>query len=145
MKAIIISGKENSGKTSICNELIGVRHVIFNNHPRKTKNKICVVNINGKNCLIVSEGDNSDCIDNIKLYYNEAKETAKVTSIDVLIVTARVTKDRKLVEQAKTILKGIDPAIKISEIETSKRNETTPDFSISKEFYDQGKKVIKKI
>lgn len=145
MQAIIISGQENSGKTSICNEVIGVRNVILNKHPRKTKNKICVVNINGKNCLIVSEGDNRDCIDNIKHYYDEANDAAEVSYIDVLIVTARVTKDRNLVEYAETTLRDIDPTIEISEIKTSKRNKTTPDFSISKEFYEKGMEVIDKI
>ncbi|WIR74283.1 hypothetical protein [Lactiplantibacillus plantarum] len=138
MEAAIIEGKNDSGKTGICNELIGVEKTIVNLRPGKYKNKICLVKINNKNCLIVSEGDNEACIENIKDYYEELINNYNKT-VDFLIVTARTNTKKDLVAKAKSILRAIDSTIKIHEFQTSKSKN--PNFSISKEIYKQGQKI----
>lgn len=125
MDVIIIQGPPNSGKTGICSELIGIRSKPFS-IPNKPKNQIAATYLNdskttypnfkisptvpkqGRFSLIVSEGDNTKCIDNIFLPYTDPKGTIHPsyidqcniktthTPLDYLIVTVRDTPKKKI-------------------------------------------------
>lgn len=139
MKKIIIKGPNNTGKTGICNELIGTRDGILNLRPRKSKNKICVVEIDGYMCLIVSEGDNLSCIENIKDYV--AKVIEQGISLDILIITVRDVKDSKLYYKAIDILNSLSKS-KDSDIEiVNTKKLIGEDASVSYEYYEKAKEV----
>lgn len=145
----MIIGEKDSGKTGICAELIGIRKKFYNRYPRKFKNKIVGVIINNKNCLIVSEGDNEECIKNVHGHYlreakkdleksNDSKKTSN--DIDYLIITVR-SKSPDLVDFAKTEFIKDDP----NPIEIKTKKATQENFSISNEFYNKAQDVYAKI
>ncbi|WP_375180572.1 hypothetical protein [Enterococcus rotai] len=139
MRIIMITGEKDSGKTSICAELIGIRKKFYNRYPRKFKNKIAGVVVNEKNCVIVSEGDDERCIKNVRTYLKEAEQDLVNScnkNIDYLIVTVR-SKSPDLVNFAKKELFEFDS--QPIEIKTTK--STDEDFSISKEYWNKGKEI----
>lgn len=98
MKIILISGEENTGKTTICQMLIKNGIMLYNLEPRRKINKVALIEIDRKLCLISSAGDLVECIEENKFFLDKAQKfidsNFKNKTIDYFIFTAR-TKFRK--------------------------------------------------